>query len=224
MGDKSEGLTASCILDTLSIMKEEATGITARIAARVGAMRTEQGLSLDGLAATSGVSRSMLSLVERGETSPTAVVLEKIAKALGAPLASLFEDAAALVSAVVRSEERTPWRDPESGYVRCNISPPRYPSPIKIVEVKLPAGAKVAYEAGARELGFHQQVWMQDGTIELSSGDATHRLSAGDCLAMRLDAPTTFRNPTRKAARYVVVVATAEGSRRRSRFERRRRT
>ena len=202
-------------------MKETGRGraesnINARIAERVRTMRASAGLSLDALAAKSNVSRSMLSLVERGETSATAVVLEKIAKALGAPLALLFEDAATPVSPLSRAQDRTPWRDPESGYVRCNISPANFPSPIKIVEVRLPAGAKVAYEAGAPELGFHQQVWVREGTIELTTGAAAHRLATGDCLAMRLDAPTSFRNRTRKAARYVVVVAMMERSRARS--------
>ncbi|HUL05742.1 MAG TPA: helix-turn-helix transcriptional regulator, partial [Candidatus Acidoferrum sp.] len=56
-----------------------APAINARIAGRVRALRADRGLSLDALAAKSAVSRSMISLVERGESSPTAVVLEKIA-------------------------------------------------------------------------------------------------------------------------------------------------
>ena len=55
--------------------------INARIAGRVRALRAELGLTLDALAAKCDVSRSMISLVERGESSPTAVVLEKIAAA-----------------------------------------------------------------------------------------------------------------------------------------------
>ena len=67
-------------------------GIDARIARRVRTLRTERGLSLDALASKCAVSRSMLSLVERGESSAAAVVLEKIATGLGAPLATLFEE------------------------------------------------------------------------------------------------------------------------------------
>jgi len=61
------------------------------IAERVGELRAAQGLSLDALASKSGVSRSMISLIERGESSPTAVVLEKLAAGLGVMLASLFD-------------------------------------------------------------------------------------------------------------------------------------
>ena len=66
--------------------------INARIAGRVRALRAESALSLEALATRCNVSRSMISLVERGETSPTAVVLEKIATGLGCTLASLFDD------------------------------------------------------------------------------------------------------------------------------------
>jgi len=182
--------------------------INARIARRVRALRADLGMSLDALSAESRVSRSMISLIERGEASPTAVVLEKIATGLGVPLASVFDDSRAPADPVSRRDDRTPWRDPQSGYVRCNFSPPNFPSPIRIVEVVLPAGARVAYETGARDVTIHQQIWVQDGRIEVTLGRLTHRLSEGDCLAMQLNEPASFRNRARKAARYIVVVAT----------------
>jgi transcriptional regulator with XRE-family HTH domain len=182
-------------------------GINSRIAHRVRALRTELGLTLDALAAKCDVSRSMLSLVERGESSATAVVLEKISAGLGVPLAALFDDSSAPASPVSRRDDRKAWRDPQSGYVRCNISPANFSSPIQIVNVTLPAGAKVAYETGARDTTVHQQIWIQTGSIEVSVGRVTYRLHEDDCLAMQLNEPTTFRNRTRKPARYIVVVA-----------------
>lgn len=180
--------------------------INARIALRVRSLRAGLGLSLDALAQRSDVSRSMLSLVERGESSPTAVVLEKIATGLGVPLATLFEDAQAPASPVARAAARTAWQDPQSGYVRRNISPPNFPSPIQLVDVELPAGARVAYEM-PRSTPFHQQIWVREGTLEVTLGEATHKLGPDDCLAMLLDVPITYRNPTRKPVRYHVVIA-----------------
>ena len=160
---------SSILLDSMSTMQEEAathvtTDINARIASRVRALRTDCGMTLDALAAKCAVSRSMISLVERGESSATAVVLEKIATGLGVPLATLFADTSAAASPVSRRADRTPWRDPQSGYVRRNISPANFPSPIQIVEVLLPAGARVAYETSARDVSIHQQIWVQRGT------------------------------------------------------------
>ena len=74
--------------------------------------------------------------------------------------------------------------------------------------VVLPAGARVAYETGARDVSIHQQIWMQQGSIEVTLGCVTHYLSEDDCLAMQLNEPTSFRNRTRKDARYIVIVAT----------------
>jgi transcriptional regulator with XRE-family HTH domain len=181
--------------------------INTRIAARVRTLRAAASLSLAALAARSAVSRSMLSLVERGETSPTAVVLEKIASALGTTLAALFDDAEAASNPVSHAADRTSWKDPQSGYVRRNISPPNFPSPVRIVEVSFPAGARVSYETEARERAVAQQIWVRDGAIEVTVGKVTHKLAKDDCLAMQLDAPVTFRNRTRKAAHYVVVLA-----------------
>ena len=190
------------------IAAEPASGdINTRIARRVRALRADQGMTLDALAARCEVSRSMLSLVERGESSPTAVVLEKISAGLGVPLSALFEDAGAAASPLSRGSERRPWRDPQSGYLRCNISPDNYPSPIRIVEVVFPAGARVAYESAAREAGMQQQIWVRQGSIEVTQGGVTHRLEADDCLAMPLDQPVAFHNPAAVPARYIVVTA-----------------
>src|SRR3989441_3102320 len=78
------------MVDGKSIMEETASDLNQRIAERVRELRAAHGLSLDALAGKSGVSRSMISLIERGESSPTAVVLEKLAAGLGGMLASPF--------------------------------------------------------------------------------------------------------------------------------------
>jgi transcriptional regulator with XRE-family HTH domain len=181
--------------------------VNQRIANRVRALRNERRLSLESLASRSAVSRSMISRVERGEASPTAVLLEKIATGLGCTLASLFDDTGAARNPLSRSTDRVEWQDPESGYRRRNISPASFPSPIRIVDVHFPAGATVAFESSSREPAVAQQIWLLSGLLEVTVGDVTHKLEADDCLAMTLDAPVTFRNRTRKEARYVVVLA-----------------
>jgi quercetin dioxygenase-like cupin family protein len=152
----------------------------------------------------------MISLVERAESSPTAVVLEKLAAGLGVTMAAMFEAPRSAHEAggpVARRDDQPLWRDPGSGYVRRNVSPAGVPQPMQIVEVEFPPKARVAFETGARDVRIHQQVWVLDGTIEITVGDERHRLRTGDCLAMQLDRPTMFHNPTRKPARYAVVIA-----------------
>jgi transcriptional regulator with XRE-family HTH domain len=191
--------------------------LNVRIGSRVRELRARRGHTLDVLAARSGVSRSAISAIERGATSPTAVVLEKVATGLGVPLASLFDARADhdRPSPLARRAEQPTWRDPGSGYRRRNVSPPNWPSPIRIVEVEFPAGATVAYETAEHPVETHQQVWILSGEIALTLGSETHHLEAGDCFAMRLDQPTTFHNPTENRARYaVVIVADQRPSRR----------
>jgi transcriptional regulator with XRE-family HTH domain len=188
-------------------MESTLPDVHALLAARLHRLRTEQGLTLDALAQRAGVSRSMISLIERGESSPTAAVLDRLAAGLGVTIAALFaEEARPDASPLARRVDQVTWRDPESGYLRRNLSPPGFSSPIELVEILLPAGARVAYDTAVRAVGISQQVWVLRGEVELTVGDITHSLGKGDCLAMRVDRPTTFHNPTDHPARYVVAL------------------
>jgi transcriptional regulator with XRE-family HTH domain len=177
-----------------------------RLAARLRGLRTGRGLTLEALAERAGVSRSTISLIERGASSPTAAVLDRLAAGLGVTIASLFADEPRPdASPLVRREDQPTWRDPATGYVRRNLSP-NVPSPIELVEVVLPPGARVSYDAVSRAVGISQQVWLLEGRLALTVGDVTHRLDVGDCLAMRLDRPIVFQNPARHRARYLVAL------------------
>lgn len=199
-------------------MESNVAEIGDRLAERLRGLRSERGLTLDGLAARAGVSRSAISLVERGESSPTAALLGRLAAGLGVSLAALFaEDERADAAPLARRGDQVVWRDPETGYLRRNLSPPGFPSPIELVEVILPGDARVAYDTAwtARSFGISEQVWVLEGRIEMTVGEVSHGLEAGDCLALRLDQPTAFRNPTDRPARYLVALTgeTAPGSR-----------
>ncbi len=199
-------------------MKDSVSDLNEQIAERVRSLRAEQALSLEALADKSGVSRSMISLIERGESSPTAVVLEKLATALGVTLHSLFAAPAESVQLssgpLARHADQPQWQDPASGYLRRNVTPSGVSQPMQIVEVHFPPGGRVAFENGAHHARVHQQLWLLSGVIDVTLGGVRHRLHEGDCLAMRLDVPTMFHNPTRKAARYALVIASEPPPRR----------
>ncbi len=189
-------------------MKEVASDLNQRIAARVRSLRNAQRLSLEALGVKSGVSRSMISLIERGETSPTAVVLDRLAMGLGVTLASLFDLPVdpTHTGPVARREDQADWRDPASGYVRRDVSPPGVPQPMRIVEVHFPSRARVAFENAARE---NARASADLGARRRDGGHGGRRMlpaAQGDCLAMQYGRPTMFRNPTRSPARYAVVI------------------
>src|SRR4029453_9296685 len=134
----------SNMVDSVSTMGDSKPDLNQRIAERVRELRAAHSLSLDALASKSGVSRSMISVIERGESSPTAVVLEKLAAGLGGMLAPLFDTPAAAphppAAPAPRDAAQPQWQDPASGYRRRNVPPPGVPQPMQIVEVHFPPG------------------------------------------------------------------------------------
>ncbi|MFG6443367.1 helix-turn-helix domain-containing protein [Roseateles sp. LKC17W] len=185
-------------------------GISELIARRLRELRAAAGLSLDALAHKSGVSRSNISLIERGQSSPTAVVLDKLSSALGVSVASLFEagEAPAAPSPLARVADQPVWQDPASGYLRRNVSPPGV-SPLQLVDVVFPPGQRVAFETAERDSDIHQLIWMIDGAMDITHGDTQWKLAAGDCLAVQLNAPIRFFNPGNRPARYLVALTGA---------------
>ena len=103
----------------VSMMLDTTDDINERISSQVRRLRSAAGLSLDALAAKTGVSRSMLSLIERAECSPTAVILERLAVGLNVTLATLFEVACRERSfesePILRRACQAEWRDPDDG-------------------------------------------------------------------------------------------------------------
>ncbi|HEY8288112.1 MAG TPA: helix-turn-helix domain-containing protein [Acetobacteraceae bacterium] len=177
-----------------------------RIGGRIRELRVERNLTLDGLARLADVSRAMLSRIERGESSPTAQLLNKVCGGLGVTLSTLFMEAETVASPLSRRADQPVWRDPASGYLRTSVSPAGTGSPVDIVEVEFPPGGSVAFD-NQRLAGADQHVWVLDGTLELGLGEAMFRLETCDCLMMRFDRPILFRNPTARAVRYAVIIS-----------------
>lgn len=192
--------------------------VDAFLAARVRDLRRDRDLTLEQLAALSGVSRSMISLIERQETSPTAAVLNKLADALGISLPALFAGDAKAVDPdpVSRRADQPVWTDPASGYVRRHLSPAGVDSPLELVEVTFPAGETVVFDNPVRRVGVEQQVWVVKGAMDITHDGRTWTLHAGDCMAMTLGDRITFHNPGSQAARYVLALVRGSGTPRRS--------
>jgi transcriptional regulator with XRE-family HTH domain len=186
--------------------------INERLARRLIQLREELGLSIGDLATRSGVSRAMISKIERGESSPTATVLNKLSIGLGTVLPNLFGPES---YAEPRLQQRDPvasrkgqpeWRDPDSGYRRRTLTPATAAQPLQLSEIHFPPGARVTFENAFGDAKVVQQIWMLDGSLELRLGKELSVLKSGDCIAMTLDRPVTFHNPGRKDARYLVAI------------------
>ena len=177
------------------------------LAGRLKAEREARGWAIAELAARSGVSRAMISKVERAEASPTAALLGRLSGAFGLTVSTLLARAeAGGGGALYRADAQPRWRDPQTGYLRRAVSPPG--ADPELVQVELPPGARVAYPAASYALLRGQCVWLLEGALEFEEGGAVHRLEPGDCLALGPPADCAFVNPSPGApARYVVAVA-----------------
>ncbi|MED5618373.1 helix-turn-helix domain-containing protein [Ideonella sp. BN130291] len=185
--------------------------IEAIIAKRLKEHRMAQAWSLDDLAQRSGVSRAMISRIERQDSSPTAGLLSRLCDALGITLSALMSDAAGAPASVNRRDQQLVWRDPETGYLRRLVSPAAAEGDTDIVAVDLPPGARVPYAPDTRTR-YEQQVLVLQGELRLLIGKEVLNLHPGDCARMSLEHGHTFENPTATTTHYLVVVRKAAPS------------
>lgn len=182
--------------------------LSASLATTVQTARVARGLSVVALADRSGVSRAMIGKIERGEAQPTAALLNRLSAALGMTLSDLIARAEGDDSRIARAAEQPTWTDPDTGYRRRAVSPVAG-RPLELVEVELPAGARVHCAADTYAF-IHEQIWVLDGHLEFHEGEVVHRLAPGDCLQLGPPQPCSFVNGTTEVCRYLVAL-TARG-------------
>jgi transcriptional regulator with XRE-family HTH domain len=176
-----------------------------RIARRLRLERDTRGWSLADLAERSGVSKATISKIERGEVSPTAVILVRLAGAFDLTLAGLLLRAEGEGERLSRAARQPVWRDPETGYVRRQVFC-RPDHPLELTRVELPAGKRVVMPASSYA-HIRQAVWVLTGQLVLAEGGDRHLLKAGDCLGFGPPSEVTFANETAKPCIYLVVLA-----------------
>jgi transcriptional regulator with XRE-family HTH domain len=181
------------------------SSLSAMLAATIQDARRQRGLSGARLAELSGVSRAMISKIERGEAEPTAALLGRLSAALGLTLSQLIAHAEREDQRLARAADQPVWTDPVSGYQRRAVSPAAGGS-LELVEVQLPAGAEVAFAAGTYAF-IHQQIWVLDGHLTFLEGSTRHELDQGDCLQLSAPQDCAFLNPTDTPCRYLVALA-----------------
>jgi transcriptional regulator with XRE-family HTH domain len=180
------------------------------IAQRLKLERESRGMSIATLADVSGVSRAMISKVERAEASPTADLLGRLSGAFGLTLSTLLARAEkdGTNGRINRLSDQALWTDPATGYQRRSLSPPGVDP--ELVQIDLPPGASVSYPASAYSfLGGHI-VWMLTGQLVIREGLEENTLDAGDCLSFDLQPARacSYTNPSAtQPARYIVALA-----------------
>jgi len=179
-----------------------------RVGQALAALRQAQALSLDELSRRAGVSKSMLSQIERGQANPTVAVVWRLANALQVPLAALLDSAAALPApppiSTVAAHETPTLRGPDPGCELRILGPIDSAGQFEWYELSLGPGAQLASQA--HEPGTREHLSVLDGLLALEVGDAQARLAAGETARYAADQPHRIANPGDSPARAVLVV------------------
>jgi transcriptional regulator with XRE-family HTH domain len=172
---------------------ESADAIHQHLGGRVRQLRLERGWSLEALARASGVSRSMLSEIEREQANPTLAVTLRIARAFGMGLGDLLELPGAVSSVtVIRADDRAYHYRSDSHCRIRTLSPLNLEKDVEFYEVQLkPGGAlrSAAHFAGTREF-----LTVQKGQVRVESAEDVENLGPGDSASYRADVPHAIVN------------------------------
>jgi transcriptional regulator with XRE-family HTH domain len=207
--------TASSAFNTALSMMKTATDMAAsagtalKVAQSIGstikATREVQQLSLNDLAKRAGVSKSVVSRIEQGLTSPTAVMLAKLAEGMTVSLSSLLRGEYGPPAHIQTLAEQPIFKDPKSGLVRRTLSPVSPDALVEIVHNSLPA-RKTAGPFPAHSAGTQEHVVVLAGKIEVLVGRRTLILSAGDAAQFVADIEHTIKSVGTKKAEWILVI------------------
>jgi transcriptional regulator with XRE-family HTH domain len=183
-------------------MKEK---LDSAIGSRLKELRVKAGLSLNELAARSGVSRAMIGRIERAKSSATAALLAKLCAALDVTLSAVVGLSDRPPERLARKGDQPVWRDPETGYRRRHASAQHPASGIEVMVIDLPEGKRVSYSPWGRR-AYTQQLLLLQGKLTVFVGEKRFDLDEGDCLDFDVMRPVAFENSGPAPANYIVIV------------------
>ena len=166
--------------------------MTSVVAANAKAIREEKKLTLDAAAAATGVSRSMLAQVERGEVNPTISVLWKMANGYKVSFTSLVE-CRGEEARLIRAGEVTPLLEDEGRYENYPIFPFDEGNLFETYRIVIKPGGTLS--ARPHLAGAEEYITVFAGMLKLQVGEEHYALEEGDSIRFRADVPHCYRNP-----------------------------
>ncbi len=179
--------------------------ITLRLAERLKDERKGKGLSLDALANLSGVSRSMLSQIERGESSPTVASLWNLTRALNVDFSALLDsgpESLSPIREILRSEETPQIQNRAAGCTIRILSSSSDVGGTEVYDIQFDANSELA--STPHKKGSIEHLTVLDGTLEITSGGETAEAKQGDTIRYVADVDHAIRSLT--AARAILIV------------------
>lgn len=183
--------TSSTVLNQLSIRLKEA--------------RQANGLTLEATAKLSGVSRSMVSQIERGESSPTVATLWNLTRALNVDFARLLDATPAVAPLETISPDQIPTIDNMGEGCRLLIlSPPEQVGKYEMYDLRLSTGGSLDSQPHKR--GTREQLTVIEGDIQVTTGAVSEILGTGSIARYAADVPHKISAPNGPARAFLVVL------------------
>ena len=163
------------------------------LSSRVTELRKKRGLTLEQLAAASGVSRSMLSQIERGKANPTLAVTLRIARAFGMNIGDLVDQpwTASRIEVVRADDASQLFRDDHDCRIR-TLSPLNMEKNVEFYEIRLAPGARL--QSAAHFDGTRELLTVTQGHARISAGENRCELGPGDSAHYHADLVHTIEN------------------------------
>jgi transcriptional regulator with XRE-family HTH domain len=185
-------------------MTENSDAILTHLPARLKEARQRQGLSLDAVAKLSGVSRSMVSQIERGESSPTIATLWNLTRALQVDFAGLLDEAPEAARIEVLRAEEVPSITNLGSKCRIRIlSPPEEAGKHEVYELLIEPGGML--DSAPHTRGAREHLTVMSGSAEVKSGDSLVMLHQGDTARYAADVAHSIRAGKEPVRAFLVV-------------------
>ena len=186
-----------------------AAELARRVAENLRRLRKDRALSLDQLAAASGVSRAALSQIEGSKTNPTLAVLWKIAVGLGVPVQALLGVEDVGRARVLRASDPVVLRSSDGRMESRLVSPAGATPGLEVYELRFqPRGA---LRSEAHGPGTTETVVLLTGTLRVSVAEESHDLAPGDTIFFRADVHHVYENRAAREARCLDIISYGRG-------------
>lgn len=172
------------------------------VARNIKNIRERKKLTLDAAAKLTGVSRSMLAQIEKGEVNPTISILWKIANGYKVSFSSLVSSEAP--SLFIRAEDVVPLIEDEGRYINRPAFPFQEDKQFETYTIEIRENGYL--QAQPHLEGAEEYITVFAGIIEIIADNKAFHLKKGDSLRFKADVPHSYRNIGSETAHLSMII------------------
>jgi transcriptional regulator with XRE-family HTH domain len=176
------------------------------VGASLQRLRLARGLTLEDLSRIAGVSKSMLSQIEREKANPTIAITWRLANALGVAIGELLASETREVESirVLEAHETPTLPGSHAGYILRILGPMELAGKYEWYELTLAPGGELASQA--HDPGTNEHLTVLNGAIEVEVGTSKRKVRTGGTARYPADQDLVLRNTAKTEAKALLVV------------------